>query len=77
MKRREYIDDTCEIICEDNGKKMIAEVASFKEKKFLNVVIDKTVNLHFNWNGSQFEGHMGQLSFVSDGPHITVVNAKR
>ena len=77
MQRREYVDSTCEIICEDNGKKMVAEVASFKEKKHLNVVVDKSVKLHFEWNGSQYEGYMGQMSFVSDGPAITVVNAKR
>jgi hypothetical protein len=33
--------------------------------------------MHLEWNGHQFEGYMGQLSFVSNGPDITVVNAKR
>jgi hypothetical protein len=56
---------------------MVVAVESFKEKKHLNVVIDKNVKLHLDWNGHQFEGYMGQLSFVSNGPDITVVNAKR
>ena len=77
MQRREYVDDTCEIICEDNGKKMVVAVESFKEKKHLNVVIEKNVKLHLDWKGHQFEGYMGQLSFVSNGPDVTVVNAKR
>lgn len=76
MQKREYVNDTCEIICEDTDKKMIVAVESFKDKKHLNVVIEKSIKMHLEWNGSQYEGYMGNLSFVSDGPTITVVNAR-
>lgn len=77
MKHREYIDNTCEVICEDNGRKMVAEVLSFHEKKMLTVSIDRSVKLSLSWNGKIYEGNMGPLSFVSNGPEITIVKTRR
>lgn len=76
-KHKEYIDDRCEVICEDNGRKMVADVISFFEKKNLTVSIDRSIKLTLQWNGKLYEGHMGKLSFVSNGPDITIVKTRR
>lgn len=77
MKHREYIDDKCEVICEDNGRKMVAEVLSFSEKKALTVSVDRSVKLTLSWNGKIYECKQGPLSFISNGPDITVVKTRR
>lgn len=77
MKQREYIDDTCEVICEDNGRKMVAEVLSYTKKKSLTVSIERTLKLTLMWNGRIYEGNQGPLSFVSNGPDIRVVKLRR
>lgn len=77
MKHKEYINDTCEIICEDNGTKILAEVLSFSEKKALTVSVNRSVKLNLIWNGKVYEGTQGKLSFVSDGPKITLVKTSR
>lgn len=74
---RKYIDDTCEVICEDNGKKVVAEVLSFKERKHLAVSIERRVKVELQWNGTLYEGKMASMSFVSNGPHITEVKDSR
>lgn len=77
MQYKEYIDDTCEVICEDNGRKVVAEILSFQQKKYLTVSLDRSVKLSFQWNGKLYEANQGPLSFVSDGPVITVVKSRR
>ncbi len=77
MKHREYIDDKCEVICEDNGRKMVAEVLSFFEKKTLTVSVDRSIKLTLSWNGKIYECQQGPLSFISNGPDITVVKTRR
>lgn len=77
MKQREYIDDTCEIICEDNGRKMVAEVLSFSKKKTLTVSVDRSLKLTLSWNGKIYEGNMGPISFVSNGPDSRIVKTRR
>jgi hypothetical protein len=76
MQRR-VVGDTCEIICEDNGRKIVAEVLSFQEKKYISVSIDRQMKLNLNWNGKIYEGAMSQLSFVSDGPDISFFKVGR
>lgn len=71
-----YVNNECEIICEDNGRKMVVEVIAFHEKKYLTVSIDRKIKLSLNWNGKTYEGNMSQLSFVSDGPEITSVRRR-
>ena len=77
MKHKEYIDDKCEVICEDNGRKMVAEVLSFTKHKALTVSLDRSVKLTLNWNGKIYEGAMGGISFVSNGPDSTFVKVRR
>lgn len=77
MKQREYIDDTCEVICEDNGRKMVADVLSFSKNKMLTVSIDRSLKLTLAWNGKIYEGNMGPISFVSNGPDSRFVKTRR
>lgn len=77
MKHREYIDDKCEVICEENGKKIVAEILEFQKQKSLTVSLDRSVKLNLRWNGKIYEGSMGRLSFVSNGPDLTVVKVRR
>ena len=76
-KTKEYIDDRCEVICEDNGRKMVAEVLNFTKNKTLTVSIDRSIKLTLIWNGKIYEGNQGPLSFVSNGPDIRVVKTRR
>ena len=77
MKHREYVDDKCEVICEDNGRKIVAEVLSFTQRKNLTVSIDRSLKLTLMWNGKIYEGNQGPLSFVSNGPDIRTVKVRR
>lgn len=77
MKHKDYVDDKCEIICEDNGKKIVVEILSFQDKKMLTVSVNRDVKLSLPWNGKIYEGKMGTLSFVSNGPNITTVRTRR
>lgn len=77
MRHREYIDDTCEVICEDNGRKMVAEVLTFTKNKSLTVSIDRSLKLTLGWNGKIYEGNMGAISFVSNGPDSRIVKTRR
>ena len=74
---RSYVDDTCEIICEDNGRKMVADILSFKEGQYLTVAVEKSLKLELRWNKKIYEGQMGRMSFVSDGPVIRNVKPGR
>ena len=66
-----HVEDTCEIICESNGRKVVAEVLDFQEKKFLSVSIDRNFKLELRWNGHEYEGKNAALTFLTDGPIIT------
>ena len=68
--KREYVSDTCEIICEDNGRKMVADMLSFKEHQYLTVSLEKQLKLEMRWNGNIYEGRLGRMSFTSEGPVI-------
>jgi hypothetical protein len=72
---RQYVSDTCEIICEDNGRKTVADILSYREGQYLSVSLEKQLKLDLKWTGKIFEGRMGKMGFTSDGP--AVQNAKR
>lgn len=72
---RQVVEQTCEVICEDNGRKMVADILYFKENQNLTVSIDKKIKLEMRWNRHVYEGSMGGLTFVTDGPNI--VNVKQ
>ena len=67
---RRVVGDTCEILCEDNGRKMVGDILSFKENQYLTVVLEKELKLELRWNNRIYEGRMGRLSFTSEGPVI-------
>ena len=72
-----YIEDTCEIICEDNGRKMVADILAFKEGQYLTVAVEKSLKIELRWNRKIYEGYMGKMSFVSDGPIVRHVKQGR
>ena len=67
---RHYVEDTCEVICEDNGRKMVADLLSFRENDHLAVSIEKQLKLEMRWNGQIYEGRIGSKTFTSDGPLV-------
>jgi hypothetical protein len=67
---RQYVEDTCEVICEDNGRKMVADLLSFRENDHLAVSIEKQLKLEMRWNGQIYEGRIGSKTFTSDGPLV-------
>lgn len=74
---RQYISDTCEVICEDNGRKFVADILGFQKGKYLDIVLERSVKVPLKWNGKIYEGFMGGKSFVSDGPSIQNVKQGR
>jgi hypothetical protein len=74
---KQYIDETCKITCEDNNKSMVADVLNFKEHQYLAVSLEKSLKLDMRWTGKAYEGKMGRLSFISEGPKITSVTQGR
>jgi hypothetical protein len=74
---KQYVEETCEIICEDNGRKMVADILNFREHQYLAVSLEKQLKLEMRWNGKIYEGKMGRMSFVSNGPNIRVVKSGR
>ncbi len=67
---RRVIGEDCEILCEDNGRKMVADILAFKEHQYLTVALEKELKLELRWNNRIYEGKMGRLSFTSEGPVI-------
>jgi hypothetical protein len=74
---KQYVQDTCEIICEDNGRKMVADVLAFKENQYLTVAVEKSLKLEMKWNNRIYECKKSGLSFVSDGPVVRNVSQGR
>ena len=72
-----YVEDTCEVICEDNGRKVVGGILAFNERRNLTVSINKSIKLMMSWNGRIYEGKMSGMSFVSDGPIIRSVKEGR
>jgi hypothetical protein len=63
--------ESCEVIQEKTGKSATAEIMAFNEGRNLTVVMNKSVKLLMNWNGSVYEGRMAGLDFISHGPRLT------
>lgn len=74
---RQYASDTCEVICEDNGRKFVTDVLNFREGQHLTVSLERSIKLELKWNRKIYEGHFGGKSFVSDGPVIRNVRQGR
>jgi hypothetical protein len=61
-------ESTCQVVQERSGRKVDADVISFKFQEKLVVNINKQLNLTMRWNGKVYEGHMAGLDFVTAGP---------
>ena len=73
----EYVSDSCEIICENNDKKMMVDVLSFQAEKYLSVSIQKSLKLEMRWTGKRFECKLSGLAFSSDGPAVQYIKEGR
>jgi hypothetical protein len=74
---KQYVAETCTVTCEDNNKTLVADILGFKEQQYLAVSLEKSLKLEMRWNGKIYEGKMGRMSFVSQGPKITEVKEGR
>ena len=74
---RQYIENTCEILCESNGRKMVADVLDFKDRQYLSVSVDKKVKVQLQWNGKFYEGGVAGLNFSTDGPTVSTYRQGR
>jgi len=63
----------CQVTAVASGKKMPADVLSFREKQSLSVALNRSVKLTMTWNGRCFEGRSAGLDFESPGPEIVRV----
>jgi len=68
MTEKVRYDSTCDVVQENTGKTVKAEVMSFNEGRNLTVILNKSVKLLMSWNGRVYEGRMAGLDFVSQGP---------
>lgn len=73
----QYVEETCQVTCESNGKIVTADILDFRETKTLAVSLNKSVKLVMPWNGRIYEGKMSGLTFVSAGPTIREVNKRK
>ena len=74
---RQVVEQTCEIMCEDNGRRMVGEILSFRDRDQVAVSIDRQVKLDMRWNGAVYEGKMANLSFTTNGPIIRNIKQGR
>lgn len=63
--------ETCTVIQEATKRKVEATVMAFNEGRNLTVVMNKSVKLLMNWNGSVYEGRMAGMDFISNGPNLS------
>lgn len=63
--------ETCTVIQEATNRKVEAAVMAFNEGRNLTVVMNKSVKMLMNWNGSVYEGRMAGMDFISNGPTIS------
>lgn len=68
MNTKVRFEDTCSVVCEDNGRTVTADVLDFKEGKTISVSLNKSLKLVMPWNGRVYEGKMGGMSFITHGP---------
>lgn len=72
-----YVDDFCDVTCEDNNKVVRADILNFQEGKTLSVSLNKSLKLIMPWNGKIYEGRMSGMTFVSKGPKIMETKESR
>lgn len=60
----------CTVVCVSNRNEVEAEVMDFRENKYLNVVINKSVKLPMIWNGRMYEGRAAGMDFETKGPRV-------
>lgn len=77
MATKTVYEDTCKVVCEDNGKTVVADILQFNESRNLTVSINKSIKLLMSWNGRIYEGRMSGMSFVSEGPRGRTVSEGR
>jgi hypothetical protein len=63
--------DKCAVTQIASRRVVEAEVMQFNEGRNLTVVMNKSVKLLMNWNGSVYEGRMAGMDFESAGPKIS------
>ena len=66
--------EKCTVTQISSNKKVDAEVMQFNEGRNLTVVMNRSVKLLMNWNGSMYEGRMAGMDFESAGPKISKTN---
>lgn len=74
---KQYVSDTCEVICEDNGRKFVADILRFKTNQYLTVAIERSIKIELKWNRKIYEGNFGGKSWVSEGPSVQNVKQGR
>ncbi len=71
---KQYVDETCIVLCVDNGKTVVAEMLYFKEHACISVSLNRSLRLDLAWNGQVYVANNTGLTFTSDGPAIRTVN---
>ena len=74
-----HYEDTCTLVCTDNGKAVEAELLDFNEGKFLSVAIGRQVkvNLQYVKQHNIYVGSSNGYEFTTPGPKVISVNLKR
>ena len=74
-----HYEDTCTLVCTDNGKSVESEILDFKEEKFLSVAVARQmkVNLQYVAKHHIYVGSSNGYEFTTPGPKIISVNLKR
>lgn len=67
---KQFVENTCEILCEDTGRKVVGELLFFKQHQNVVVSIDRQLKLDLKWNGSFYETKSVGLQFTTDGPLV-------
>lgn len=63
--------DKCTVTQVSSKRDVEAEVMQFNEGRNLTVVMNKSVKMLMNWNGSKYEGRMAGMDFESAGPKVS------
>lgn len=76
--RTEY-EETCEVQCQDNGRRVIAELLSFRPNEHLTVAIGRAIKLHMTWNKNtnNYVGTSAGMEFISTGPRSVTYRTGR
>lgn len=74
---RQIVENTCEVMCEDNGRRMVGEILSFREHDHVAVSVERSIKLDMKWNGYVYEAKAAKLSFVTDGPLVRNIKQGR